>query len=63
MTETPYSINDLVRLLGMSPRTVREWARRGWIPGRIELPYGYYYNREDVDRWLKARGPKKETET
>jgi DNA-binding transcriptional MerR regulator len=44
----------MARLLGIDPKTLRKWARRGLVPSHINRVNGYrYYFRNDVIRALK----------
>lgn len=52
----------MARFLGIDPKTLRKWARRGLVPSYINRLNGYrYYFRHEVIRALKSHygGPKK----
>ena len=52
----------MARFLGIDPKTLRKWARRGLVPSYINRLNGYrYYFRHEVIRALKIHygGPKK----
>ena len=53
---------ELARQLGVTPETVRRWARRGLIPSMRVSPKVIRFDVDEVARVLRDRG-QQETET
>ena len=54
--------DELARQLGVTPETVRRWARRGLIPSMRVSPKVIRFDVDEVTRVLRDRG-RKNTET
>jgi hypothetical protein len=39
---TTFTISDVAKALQKSPRTVKRWAKAGYIPGAVQGGYGYW---------------------
>lgn len=47
-------------ILGVKPRTVREWLRAGKIPGTILPDGGMRFNQQVIESWLDKRTIKRQ---
>ncbi|MCL4692457.1 MAG: helix-turn-helix domain-containing protein [Candidatus Hydrogenedentes bacterium] len=57
-TKSDYSISDLVKILGVCDRTVRELVRRGALPGIYRVMGQWRIRREAFDAWRESGGSK-----
>ncbi|MBA7475351.1 hypothetical protein ES707_10717 [subsurface metagenome] len=47
-----YKVEDLVKILGLTKRTVRLYLRNGRIPGAIRLGRRYFVSTKNFDRYI-----------
>jgi excisionase family DNA binding protein len=47
-----YTIKELVEMTGLSKDYFYQEARKGNIPGKIDIPNVYLFNRTAIDKWL-----------
>jgi excisionase family DNA binding protein len=53
MTPAPLlTINDLARLLGLSPKAIYNRRHRGELPRAIVLGHSLRWRPEDVEQWI-----------
>ncbi len=52
-----YTVRDIALKLGVSERTVRRKAHAGRIPGAVPTDKQYFFDRKEVDEWIKAGQP------
>ena len=50
--DSTFSLDDLARISGEKPRTIRSWIRQGLLPPARGGGRGSYYDQEHVDRLL-----------
>jgi DNA-binding transcriptional MerR regulator len=44
---------EAARIVNLTPRTLREWRRRGVGPTFLRLPGGIRYDRHELAEWLE----------
>jgi excisionase family DNA binding protein len=49
-SDYPLQVHHVVKMLGVSPRTVRYWAKSGKLEGIKNGPKIWCFRREDVER-------------
>lgn len=50
-----YKISEFAKLVGVTPTTLREWERRGWLLPHHRSPSGYrFYSDEQLQRYLSG---------
>ena len=47
-----YTVDDLVKILGLTKLTVRKYLYTGKIEGAIKVGKRYYVSSRNLDRWL-----------
>jgi len=47
-----YKVEDLVKILGLTKRTVRNYLRTGRIPGAIKLGRRYFVSTKNLNRYI-----------
>lgn len=48
------SINEVAKLIGISPFTLRRWVKNGFGPAHIRLQRTIRFREQDVERWIEA---------
>jgi DNA-binding transcriptional MerR regulator len=50
MSERTYTMEELTSITGVTPRTLRYWSARGWVPAPVFRGRGTRYSREQLVR-------------
>jgi excisionase family DNA binding protein len=50
-----YSVEDLTKMLPITPLTIREYIRKGKMKGH-KIGKNWYVSKEDLERFLDGRG-------
>ena len=56
-----YSVNDLIKILPITPLTIREYIRKGKIRGH-KIGKNWYVTKENLEAFLDGKGQEGEGE-
>ena len=55
-----YSRSELLKMLNITPQTLRRWIESGELPSPIRLVRAktLLFRRKDIDDWFRKKGPR-----
>lgn len=52
------SSKEVAERLGITPRTVQSYGRKGLIPGAFQVGAKWLFKRDELEAWFKKQGSK-----